>query len=196
MFLMGVEIFRGAGYEFIGLDHFARAEEMLSRAAREGTLQRNFQGMTTGGGLDLIGAGASSIGQWHRVGFLQNIRQPDEYANAVHDGVCPIVRCCPLTTDDCIRQAVLSQIYCGARIVPRVIEADFGIEFASYFARELEVLRELETDGLVALQDDGAVDVTFPLGRVLMRNIAAVFDAYLDPDAYRAGERHCFSVNA
>jgi oxygen-independent coproporphyrinogen-3 oxidase len=152
--------------------------------------------MTTGGGLDLIGAGASSISQWHRVGFLQNIRNPDEYAAAVHEGRDTIVRCCPLSEDDCIRQAVLAQIYCGARIVPGTIEADFGIDFASRFAREIDVLRELEADGLVAFDGAGNVDVTFPLGRTLMRNVAAVFDAYLEPDAWRVGETHCFSVNA
>jgi oxygen-independent coproporphyrinogen-3 oxidase len=196
MFLLGAEVFQDAGYDFIGLDHFARPDEMLARAVEDGTIQRNFQGMTTGGGLDLLAAGASSISQWHRVGFLQNMREPDAYASAVHAGESTIVRCCPLTEDDCIRQAVLAQVYCAARIVPAALEADFGIDFASYFDRELEVLRELEQDGLVTIDDANNVQVTFPLGRVLMRNIAAVFDAYLDPDSYRLGEQHCFSANA
>jgi oxygen-independent coproporphyrinogen-3 oxidase len=196
MFLLGTEVFGAAGYDFVGLDHFARPDEGLARAAADGTLQRNFQGMTTGGGLDLIAAGASSISQLHRVGFLQNIRNPDEYADAVHAGRDPIVRSRALTEDDCIRQAVISQIYCGARIVPAVIEADFDVDFPVRFERELEVLRELEADGLVALDNAGNVDVTFPLGRVLLRNVAAVFDAYLEPDAWRTGELHCFSANA
>jgi oxygen-independent coproporphyrinogen-3 oxidase len=196
MFLMGVQVFEAAGYEFIGLDHFARPDEGLAGAARDGSLQRNFQGMTTGGGLDLLGAGASAISQLHRVGFLQDARSPEDYVQAIETDGTALRRGKHLTADDCIRQAVISQIYCGARIVPSVIEAQFGIDFPSYFAREIEILRELERDGLVALGRDGTVDVTFPLGRVLMRNVAAPFDAYLDPDAWRTGERGCFSVNA
>ena len=72
----------------------------------------------------------------------------------------------------------------------------FGIEFETYFARELEVLGELEADGLVTIAGGNRVELTFPLGRVLMRNVAAVFDAYLEPDAYRVGEGRYFSANA
>ena len=68
--------------------------------------------------------------------------------------------------------------------------------FGKYFARELNILEELEGDGLVTLQQDGVIRVTYPLGRVLLRNVAAVFDAYLHPDAYRVGEQACFSANA
>ena len=57
-------------------------------------------------------------------------------------------------------------------------------------------MNELERDGLVTLEPDGVIQVTQPLGRVLMRNVAAVFDAYLEPDAYRVGDRRCFSANA
>jgi oxygen-independent coproporphyrinogen-3 oxidase len=196
MFLLGAELFTEAGYDFIGLDHFAKREEMLAQAAREGTLQRNFQGMTTGGGLDLIGAGATSIGHLHHVGFLQNEREVEAYTQAIAEGKDVVNRGKVLTRDDCIRQTVMSQIYCGARIVPTVIEEKFGIVFADYFARELAILGELEKDGLVVIDDDNNVDVTFPLGRVLMRNVAAAFDAYLEPDAWRVGAKHAYSTNA
>ena len=196
MFMLGVEMFTAAGYDFIGLDHFAKPEEMLAEAAKDGTLQRNFQGMTTGAGLDLLGVGASSISHLQQVGFLQNVRDPDGYVQAMEQQPSAIARARDFSEDDCIRQAVLTQIYCGGRIVPAVIERQFGIDFGKYFSRELVVMSELEADGLVACNEDGTVDVTFPLGRVLMRNVAAAFDAYLQPDAYRAGERHCFSVNA
>jgi oxygen-independent coproporphyrinogen-3 oxidase len=194
--LMGVEMFEKAGYEFIGLDHFARRDEMLSRAARAGTLQRNFQGMTTGGGLDLLGVGASSISHLRQVGFLQNIHSPEVYAEAIHEGRSPIHRTRPFTLDDCVRQMVISQIYCGTGVAPEPVEKAFGIEFDTYFARELEVLGELEADGLVTIAGGNRVELTFPLGRVLMRNVAAVFDAYLEPDAYRVGESSYFSANA
>ncbi len=196
MFLLGVDVFGGAGYNFVGLDHFAKSEEILVKAARDGTLQRNFQGMTSGGGLDLLGSGASSISHIHQVGFLQNVREPDHYVELMNEQGSAIHRTKPFSDDDCIRQAVISQVYCGARIVPSVIEDRFGIDFASYFQREISVMHELEQDGIVSVDDDGAIDVIFPLGRVLMRNVAAVFDAYLEHDAYRVGDKYCFSANA
>ena len=196
MFMLGVELFTAAGYDFIGLDHFARPDEMLSEAAKNGTLQRNFQGMTTGAGLDLLGVGASSISHILEVGFLQNQRDPDAYVQAMTEKDSALTRVRDFSDDDCIRQAVLTQIYCGGRIVPSVIEERFGIDFGKYFSRELVVMDELEGDGLIRRNQDETIDVTFPLGRVLMRNVAAVFDAYLQPDAYRMGERHCFSANA
>ena len=196
MFLLGIERFEAAGYDFVGLDHFAKSDEMLAAAAREGTLQRNFQGMTTGGGLDLVAAGASSIGHLSQVGFLQNVRDPNEYVQTMQASETPIRKAKHFTPDDCIRQALISQIYCNARIVPGVIEERFGIDFAEYFKRELSVLPEREKDGLVEMREDGVVDIVFPLGRVLMRNVASLFDAYLEPDAWKVGVQHCYSANA
>lgn len=196
MFLVGLYRFQEAGYEFVGLDHFARPTEALSRAADDGTLQRNFQGMTTGGGLDLYGAGASSISHLMGIGFLQNVREVDDYLERIEGGTLPIHRGKPFTDDDLIRQGVLNQLYCAGEIRPAVIERVYGITFADYFARELGVMAELERDGLVSMEDSGVIRATVPLGRVLMRTIAAVFDAYLEADAYRVGDRNCFSANA
>lgn len=196
MFLTGVDMFQKAGYEFIGLDHLAKPDERLAQASRNGTLQRNFQGMTTGGGLDLIGAGSSSISHLLGIGFLQNTRAIDPYIECVDKGHTPIHRGKPFTADDLVRQGVLNQLYCAGQVDPAVIEERFDVVFADYFARELEILEELEQDGLVHLGRDGAIRVTFPLGRVLLRNVAAVFDAYLAPEAYRIGEQACFSANA
>ena len=196
MFLLGAELFQAAGYEFIGLDHFARADELLAKAVREGTVQRNFQGMTTGRGLDLIGAGASSISHLGTVGFLQNVHQVDEYVARVERGETAVHRGKRFTRDDLIRQAVLNELYCVTEVDPARIEERFRMVFAEYFARELEILRELQHDGLVVLESDGVIRVTFPLGRVLLRTVGAVFDAYLESDAYRVGDRHCYSANA
>ena len=196
MFLLGLELFESAGYLFIGLDHFAKPDEPLAVALRNGTLQRNFQGMTTGGGLDLIGVGATSISHLAGVGFLQNVHDPDEYVTWVSEGGSPVRRGKRLSLDDRIRQAVISRLYCAAEINPDDIERQYDVVFGEYFAREMEVMGELEADGLVVRRADGGVSVTLPLGRVLMRNVAAVFDAYLEPDAYRVGDRRCFSANA
>ncbi|MGD2110319.1 MAG: oxygen-independent coproporphyrinogen III oxidase [Phycisphaerae bacterium] len=196
MFLLGADLFTAAGYDFIGLDHFARSDELLAKALREGTIQRNFQGMTTGGGLDLVGIGASSISQLLGIGFLQNTHDIKDYVSRLEQGKLATVRGKRLTEDDQIRQAVLGSFYCTTELRPRPIESEFGIVFTEYFARELEVMRELERDGLVTLNRDGVIRTTMPLGRVLMRTVAAVFDAYLDPDAYRVGDQRCFSANA
>ncbi len=196
MFLLGHRLFTQAGYEFIGLDHFAKADEMLAEASESGTLQRNFQGMTTGGGLDLLGVGVSAISHFLEVGFAQNVKDVEKYQRYASENRWPTVRGKRLTDDDIIRQAVMNQIYCDAQIKPELLENRFGISFRDYFARELHVLEELEDDGLVRIEPDGRIEITFPLGRVLMRNVAAVFDVYLRPDAYRTGDRDYFSANA
>ena len=196
MFLEAVQRFTSNGYDFVGLDHFAKHDELLAQAMRNGTINRNFQGMTTGADLDLIGLGSSSISQFMQFAFLQNIRDPSAYVQCIESNSDPVIRGTRLTTDDCIRQAVIHQLYCYAAIHPSRIEQEFEICFEDYFADELVRLRSLETDGLVELQTDGVINLTFPLGRVLMRNVAAVFDAYVHPQAYRSGERHAFSTSA
>ncbi len=196
MFLLGLEMFQAAGYVFIGLDHFAKPDEPLAVARRAGTLQRNFQGMTTGGGLDLLGCGATSISHLTRLGFLQNVHDVDEYIACVNGGRSAVRRGKRLTFDDCVRQAVIAQLYCTAEIRPADIEREFDVVFADYFAREVEIMHGLQGDGLVEAHPDGRIEVTLPLGRVLIRNVAGLFDAYLDPDAYRVGDKRCFSANA
>ncbi len=196
MFLIGLELFEAAGYDFIGLDHFARPDEALSRSLEDGTVQRNFEGMTTGGDLRLLGVGVSAISHLLDVGFLQNVKDIEHYVACLENGEAPVERGKRFTFDDRVRQAVINELYCRARIRPGFIEARFDIRFAEYFSRELAVMRELEHDGLVTVDGQDIIRVTRPLGRVLMRNVAAVFDAYLHPKAYRQGEQACFSVNA
>ena len=197
VFLDGVAAFEAAGYEFIGLDHFARPEEGLARAKREGTLTRNFQGMTTGAPLDLVGVGCSSISVFPGRAFLQNEHVHDAYAESIEAGREPARRGLALSADDAERQALLMRLYGDARIDAGQHEAAFpGRPFRERFLGELEDLRELQRDGLVTLESDGSVNLTWPLGRVLMRNVAAVFDAYLEPDAYKAGQPETFSASA
>lgn len=196
MFLTGLELFTEAGYEFVGLDHFAKPDEGLSRALEDGTLQRNFQGMTTGGGLDLLGVGASAISQLQGVGYLQNIKETDAYIDAIKADCAPTVRGKRFTPDDLVRQYLIDEFYCTGEIHPRQVASRFDVDFEAYFARELTLVDELEADGLVLTEADGTIRATSPLGRVLMRNIAAVFDAYLHPEAYKLGEVACFSANA
>ena len=196
MFLAAMARFTGAGYRFIGLDHFALPTESLARAADRGTLRRNFQGMTTGAGLDVIGLGASAISHFIDRGYLQNVHDPQAYTERMEQGHEPVVRGVRLRPDDCIRHAVIEQIYCYARLDPAPIERRFGIDFSDHFATELRRLSTLEADGLVRSGAGGVVVLTEPMGRLLMRHVAAVFDAYLEAEAYRLGENRAFSASA
>lgn len=196
MLLEAVERFQGAGYLFVGLDHFAKPDEALGRALRDGTINRNFQGMTTGAELDLVGMGCSAISCFPGSAYVQNVHEPTAYAEAIEAGGDPVIRGMSLSRDDAIRQRVLLRLYCDGSIDAAKISEQCGIDFGEYFADELERLQLLADDGLVELESDGSVRLTYPLGRVLMRNVAAVFDKYLDVNAFREGQARAFSTSA
>jgi oxygen-independent coproporphyrinogen-3 oxidase len=195
MFLIGLDLFQAAGYEYIGLDHFAKPDEALARGLETGEIQRNFQGMTTGAGLCLLGVGVSAISHFPEIGFLQNVKDIDKYCGLIAQGGLAAERGKRFSFDDRLRQAVINDLYCRGEIHPQSYETAFGIDFTDYFARELTILKELESDGIVIIVD-GTIRATMPLGRVLLRNVAAVFDVYLHPEAYKRGEEACFSANA
>jgi oxygen-independent coproporphyrinogen-3 oxidase len=182
--LLAINRFAEAGYEFIGLDHFARPEEGLARARAAGTLQRNFQGMTTGKELDLLGLGPSAISQLDDA-YAQNTHTSTAWAEAVGRDFAT-ERGLRLSADDRIRREVMQQLYGYGSIAKRPMEERFGIAFDDYFSDEASRLRELSDQGLVALEAD-AVRLTAPLGRLLARVVGAVFDRYLPRDAFREG---------
>ena len=186
MFLGAVEAFEEAGYRFIGLDHFARPDEDLARAQDIGALRRTFQGMTTGKGLDVIGLGPSAISILGDA-YAQNAKTLKEWCSALEADRLATSRGIDLSSEDLLRQSVLEQLYCYAEISKPTVEQRYGISFDRHFADELERLRGLECDGLVELTHSH-VRVTHPLGRLLLRVVAAVFDAYLPPDACRSGQ--------
>jgi oxygen-independent coproporphyrinogen-3 oxidase len=195
MFLDARARLADAGYDFIGLDHFAKPDEMLARAQREGTLNRNFQGMTTGAELDLIGMGPSAISVFPGRAYLQNEHEPEAYAAAIANDQATN-RGLELSGQDALRQWVLLRLYCDGAIDAQSVESRWGIDYQTTFAKELAELQRLQEDGLVELSPDGSFTLTDPLGRVLMRNVAALFDAYLDAQAYCAGQARTFSCNA
>lgn len=182
--LLAINRFAEAGYERIGLDHFARPVEGLARARAAGTLHRNFQGMTTGKELDLLGLGPSAISQLDGA-FAQNVHASAAWAEAVRRDFAT-ERGLRLSADDRIRREVLQQLYGYGSVGKRRIEARFGIAFDEYFADEERRLRELSDEGLVTNVAD-AICLTEPLGRLLVRVVAAVFDRYLPRDAFRTG---------
>jgi oxygen-independent coproporphyrinogen-3 oxidase len=182
--LLAISRFQEAGYLFIGLDHFARPDEALARAWQEGSLRRTFQGMTTGQGLDILALGPSGISQLDGA-YAQNCKTTAAWQQAVADDLAT-ERGCRLTADDRLRREVLQQLYGYGIVDGRALEARFGIHFAEYFVQELRHLHELAEEGLVTVAGN-EVRLTAPLGPLLVRVVAAVFDRYLPPGAFRAG---------
>jgi oxygen-independent coproporphyrinogen-3 oxidase len=165
-----------AGYVYIGMDHFAKPDDELARAQRDGTLYRNFQGYSTHANCDLIGIGITSIGM---VGptYAQNVKTLDEYYERVDSGRLPLFKGLTLTRDDEIRRDVITRLICHFRLRFADVEARWGIGFAEYFADELGRLDPMVADALLQVGPD-AIEV-LPRGRFLIRNICMVFDAYL-----------------
>jgi oxygen-independent coproporphyrinogen-3 oxidase len=182
--LLAVNRFLAAGYEFIGLDHFARPDEGLARARREGSLRRSFQGMTTGRALDLLGLGPSAITELDRA-YSQNAKTTSGWNQATALGLAT-ERGLRLVTEDRLRREALQQLYCHGVIEGETLGRSFGIDFHEHFRVEQEALARLSEEGLVEIEG-GTVRLTEPLGRLLVRVVAAVFDRYLPPDAYRNG---------
>jgi oxygen-independent coproporphyrinogen-3 oxidase len=182
--LLAIERFQAAGYEFIGLDHFALPKESLADARRKDSLQRTFQGMTTGKGLDLIGIGPSAITMLDHA-YAQNVKASDDWFPAVQVDL-PVERGLHLSDDDRLRRELLQQLYGHGRVRKRSLESMFGITFDEYFSDELRRLDDLVSEGLVETHAD-EIQLTAPLGRLLARVTAAVFDRYLPREAYREG---------
>ena len=176
--LLGLTIamLTGAGYRYIGMDHFALPDDDLARAQDTHALQRNFQGYSTCRDCDLIGLGMSSISHIGNT-FSQNARDLIQYYGALDSGHLPTVRGLTMADDDRIRADVIQHLMCHGTLDVRAFEARHLIEFGVYFGAELQRLRELEADGLVAV-DPLRITVT-PRGRYLLRNIAMCFDAHL-----------------
>ncbi|HEY9268261.1 MAG TPA: oxygen-independent coproporphyrinogen III oxidase [Methylotenera sp.] len=175
--------FVDAGYVYIGMDHFALPTDALAIAKRQGRLHRNFQGYSTQPDCDLIGLGVSSIG---RIGatYSQNAKTLEEYYDFLNQGRFPVVRGLALSRDDLVRRAVIMALMCQGSLQYESIELAYMIDFKSYFAAELEALKELEKSGMVVLEDAG-IQVT-DFGWFFVRAVAMLFDRYLQTDRNRA----------
>jgi oxygen-independent coproporphyrinogen-3 oxidase len=180
LFRMAVDAFTGNGYQWIGLDHFAREDDELARAAREGRLRRDFMGYTTRATGHLLGFGMSAIGDVAGR-FVQNVPRTGQYQRALDRGELPVERGHRLSDDDRARRLAILRLMCQLDLPYRMLPAP---------ADESAVrLRPLVDDGLVAEAGEG-YQVT-PLGRWFLRNIALALDAYLPGQAAR--DRPVFS---
>ena len=165
-----------AGYDYIGMDHFAKPNDELAIAQKEGTLHRNFQGYTTHAECDLIAMGVSSISSVNQ-SYSQNEKDLKGYYAAIDAGNLPIIRGLSLTEDDVIRRNVIQQLSCHFLLNFDDIEKTNSIDFKQYFSKELVELQSMEDDGLLTLTAS-SIQVS-PAGRMLIRNICMVFDEYL-----------------
>lgn len=173
---MAVNKLTGAGYVYIGMDHFAKPEDELAVAQRQGRLHRNFQGYSTHSDCDLIALGVSAIG---KVGptYSQNFRDLEAYYEALDRKELPIMRGMELNADDEVRREIIQALMCHFELDKAAFKRDFQIDFDAYFATEMQELADYEKEGLLTLSPE-SVTVT-PKGRMLIRNICMVFDKYL-----------------
>lgn len=175
--------FQGAGYTHIGMDQFVLPGDALAVAKRQGRLHRNLQGYSTQPDCDLISLGVSAIG---KVGaaYSQNAKTLEAYYDSLDQGRLPVVRGLALSRDDLVRRSVIMALLCQGQLEFESIELAYLVDFKQCFAAELELLGGLQTQGLVEVSDTG-IQVT-AMGAYFVREVATVFDRYLQADRTRA----------
>jgi oxygen-independent coproporphyrinogen-3 oxidase len=190
LFLDARDRFLAAGYDEIGMDHFALPGDELAEARRSRRLHRNFMGYTIKSGSDLVAVGVSGIGDV-RGAFAQNEKKLSRYYDALDAGAFPVERGYALDRDDLIRRETISRLMCNLWLDTKDIEREFGIVVDTYFASELAALTAPDgpaANGFVAIEPDHIEIVG--LGRFFVRNVAMIFDRYLES---RSGGKPVFS---
>jgi oxygen-independent coproporphyrinogen-3 oxidase len=167
-----------AGYEYIGMDHFAKPGDELAVAQRNGSLHRNFQGYSAHAQCDSIGFGISAISNVSD-NFSQNTTDLVAYHESLEKEQLPVVRGFQSEAKDLLRRAIIQELVCHFRLDMRKISRQWGIDFAQHFNSELLRLRDMVEDGLLELTDDEII--ILPPGRLLVRNICMIFDSYQQP---------------
>jgi len=168
-----------AGYVYIGMDHFAKPQDELSIAQKNGKLYRNFQGYATHADCDLVGLGITSIGTIEN-SFAQNHRDMDNYFKCIDSGQLAVFRGVEIDQDDIIRRETIMQLICHFKLSFADIENKFSIVFKDYFADELLRYQTMVDDGLLNIDNQG-IQVN-ERGHLLIRNICMVFDRYINPE--------------
>src|SRR5256714_3225234 len=177
IFRTGLRKFLEAGYLYIGMDHFAKSRDELAISQQHPKLHRNFQGYTTKSGADLYGMGVTAISGIQNA-YAQNHRDLASWEKAVGERGIATMRGYWLSDDDRLRRTVISRLLCHTVVIKNEISREFGIDFDEYFAPELQRLESPCEDGLVVLSRD-EIRATW-LGRIFIRNLAMIFDPYLE----------------
>lgn len=174
---LSIERFTNSGFVYIGMDHFAKPGDELTVAMEEGTLYRNFQGYSTHAGLNLFAFGITGIGMLSDL-YVQNHKTLDDYYASLDGGRLPVKKGIELSRDDILRREIITDLMCNFRLSKSGIESKYDIEFDDYFAAAIEKLRPYIADGLIVMKNDRLT--VSGTGRLVIRNIAMCFDAYLD----------------
>jgi oxygen-independent coproporphyrinogen-3 oxidase len=182
LFMLAMDRLTGAGYEFIGLDHFALPGDELALAQKAGTLQRNFQGYSTKAGAEMLAFGATAISQTLR-SYRQNVHALEAYHERIARSETPLERGVMLSDEDILRRATIMRVMCDTRVEYAALSERFGLDVEKHFASEIAGMDDLEADGLIA-RAPGSLAIT-PAGRLLVRNIALRFDQYYRPTEKR-----------
>jgi oxygen-independent coproporphyrinogen III oxidase len=172
-----IERLGDAGYWYIGMDHFAKPEDELAVAQRNKTLYRNFQGYSTKAGCDVYGFGMSSISQFNEI-YAQNQKVLKDYYSAIDGGKLATFQGYRMTSDDHIRKHVITRLMCDFELDTAEVASRFSIDFNDYFSESLNKLKPFINDGFIR-RENGRLIIS-PNGRLIIRNIAMCFDAYLD----------------
>jgi oxygen-independent coproporphyrinogen III oxidase len=176
IFLLSLRRLLEAGYIYIGLDHFAKPDDELTRAMASKSLHRNFQGYTTRSECDLIGLGVSSISKVGR-SYSQSLRTLDEYYASLDADILPVEKGFELSSDDVLRRQIIMEFMCSGPVEFETVKRDHGIDFPEYFAREMEMLQQYHDAGLIEIEST-SIKVTRK-GRMFVRATGMVFDKYL-----------------
>jgi oxygen-independent coproporphyrinogen-3 oxidase len=186
LYLLSLNAFQDAGYEAIGMDHFALPEDGLVKAANAGQLHRNFMGYATHKAEDMLSFGVTSISEIAGA-FAQNVKQLNQYREHLNAGRLPVERGMRRSSEDEQRRAIILDLMCRFRLD----YADHGgaESFCERYQTALQALAPFEQDGLIELDAKG-IRVT-PLGRLFVRNVAMPFDAYLEQ--LRSAKKPMFS---
>lgn len=182
LFQMAIDMFTNAGYEWIGMDHFAKRDDELSVALRERRLHRNFMGYTTRPAPHMLAFGMSSISELAGY-YIQNDAKLGDYQKAIDAGDLPVVRGHRMSDDDRMRRAAINHLMCNLELPYDMPARDFGAAGAAFVVDAAERLRPYAEEGFVAYEADRLV-VT-DLGRLFIRNLCMELDAYLDKNSDR-----------
>lgn len=174
---LSIEKLTSNGYVYIGMDHFAKPTDELSVAQKEKTLYRNFQGYSTRAGTDLYAFGISAISQVQDV-YAQNVKDFNQYYQKIDGALHPAGQGYRMNKDDMVRKEVIMQLMCNMELDKSKIEKMFDISFDNYFLSSLSKLQQFTDDGLIVNNSEKII--INPMGRLIIRNIAMCFDAYID----------------
>ena len=175
---LAADLMKAAGYEEIGFDHYAKPDDAMSVASRDGRLKRNFQGYTVDEADTMLGLGASSIGQM-RQGYVQNAPNLKEWREIVESGKLTVKRGLAINDEDRFRRSAIEKVMTDLAL-------DMEAHCKSYnrpvdaLDGALDKLKGHATDGLIELEGR-KLTVIQPEGRRFLRSIAASFDLYWKP---------------